>query len=173
MLPKKYIIRFDDGEQSFTITPKAFHDFLEHNDLETKISHVLGTIDPQNSESRIIAAKFVKSFILDGEFPKSLLSEILLEYKKLGGIFEGKEVHISLLKDEEAHKVKGDSALLYKIKEKWTSLFLPHPTFDNPSIVVQINQPVFKKIQGEVNSIEKKIENKLTSIIHNSSYVST
>lgn len=166
----KYTLKLEDGKESFTITPKAFHDFLEHNDLETKISHVLGTIDPQNPQSLLIAAKFVKSLILKGEFPKTLLAEILAEYKKFGGILEGKEVHVSFLKDGESHKVRGDSSLVHKIKEKWSSLFLPHPTFDNPTIVVTIKPPIFKELQKEVKYIEKRVEKEFANIIHNSSY---
>lgn len=169
MLPKKYIFRINDSQFSFIITPKAFHDFLDHNDLETKISHILGAINLESSQSVKEAAKSVRDLILKADFPKNLLSEILIEYKKFGGLFEGKEVHVSLFKDEEPHKVKGDSALLHKIKEKWTSLFLPHPTFDNPSIVIQINSPII----GKLKEAEEKVEKKLGSIIHNSRYTST
>lgn len=170
--PKKYIFRINDSKFSFIINPKAFYDFLEHNNLETKISHVLGAINSQNPESGKKIANFVKDLILNADFPKNLLSEILIEYKKFGGLFEGKEVHVSLLKDETPSKVKGDSALLHKIKEKWTSLFLPHPTFDNPSIVIQVNSPIIKKLR-ELKEAEEKVEEKLGSIIHNSHYTST
>ena len=167
----KYIFKINDSQFSFIITPKAFHDFLEHNDLETKISHILGSIHLENKESVKTASKAVKDLILNAEFPKHLLSEIMLEYKKFGGILEGTEVHVSLLKDEEPHKVKGDSALLHKIKEKWSSLFIPHPTFDNPSIIIQLNSPVIKKIK-EFRNFEQKLEKELGSIIHNSQYTS-
>ena len=172
MLPKKYIFRINDSQFSFIITPKAFHDFLEHNDLETKISHILGAIHLENKDSTKFAAKAVKDLILRGEFPKNLLSEIMLEYKKFGGILEGTEVHVSLLKDEAPHKVKGDSALLHKIKEKWSSLFLPHPTFYNPSIVIQVNSPLIKKLKNFRN-LEQKVEKEIGSIIHNSRWVSS
>jgi hypothetical protein len=171
-MPGKYTTRLNDSQFSFIITPKAFHDFLEHNNLETKISHILGSIHSENKGSLNQAAKAVKKLILSAEFPKSFIDEILFEYKKFGGILDGTEVHISLLRENDAQRVKGDAALLHKIKEKGAELFEPHPSFDNPSIHVQVNSPVIKKLR-EFKKIEQKIEEDIGSIIHNSHYAAS
>lgn len=170
-MPGKYIFRINDSKFSFIITPKAFYDFLEHNDLETKIRHILGAVHLNNKDSVKLPAEAIKKLILNAEIPKTLASEILFEYKKFGGILEGSEVHVSLLKDGETHKVKGDSALLHKTKEMWTFLFTPHPSVGNPSIVVSVNSPVIKKIT-QFRKFEQKLEREFGSIIHNSQYVS-
>lgn len=166
----RYTARLNDSQFSFIITPKAFHDFLEHNNLETKISHVLGAIHSQNQDSVKIATSAVKKLILNSDIPKSLIDEVLFEYKKFGGILEGTDVNVSLLRDKETHRVKGDAALLHKIKEKWASLFAPHPTFDNPSLVIQIHSPLIKKL-NEFKKFEENVEKEVAKIIHNSHYI--
>ena len=115
----------------FVITPSAYFNFLSHNNLNTKIGHLLGSIDFRSESSVSQVAKHIKSLITSSEIPQDLLNEIFSEYKKLG---EGKvSVHTSIIsgdleqnnfpREYSFEQIEGDAVLAEILRELWASLF--------------------------------------------------
>ena len=108
----------------FVITPKAFLEFLEENNLKAKIKHLLETVNFDDLDSVLKVSKHIKKYIIEGNLPESLIKEVRDAYKKFGGIFNDSSVTIRfpgiVLKEKEA---KGDASLLQKIKEAWALAF--------------------------------------------------
>lgn len=115
----------------FIISAEAFAIFCEHNRILEKIEKLL----PENnshSEARLKeASKILRKDIKDGEFPDSVVTQIVTPYIKMG------EPRVMLfpsaLSNTEQHGhvehhifgVQGDSNLFDAIKNLWSQFFQP------------------------------------------------
>lgn len=130
MLPTKYSISSENG---FTINTNAYKDFLVENDLTTKITHLLGTIDYTDHKSIQRASKHIQKYITDSLLPKDLVAEIFRAYALLGGVLHDEKVTMALTNDTETitQKVKGEATLLVTLKELWAACFSPESLLDH------------------------------------------
>jgi len=103
--------------ESFVITHRAYLDFLKENNLDDKIKHLLSAgLD-----------KDILNHLKDTRTPTNLTKEILKAYENLGTVLEDVEVKVN------GEKIKGDAALVEKIRQLWISLY---PS-KNANIIVQ------------------------------------
>lgn len=108
----------------FVITPKAFLEFLQENNLKVKIKHLLETVSFDDLDSVLRISKHIKKHISEGILSEDLIREIRNAYKKFGGIFNDSPVAVHFPgKVFKEKKAKGDASLLQKIKEAWALAF--------------------------------------------------
>jgi len=117
----------------FVISKEAFDAFLRENNLKTKIDHLLKTLDHRHPESILQVSTLIKKIIKDSVLPDKMVDEFLHAYhgltKPLGNAsvrmhaadeFE----HVS--SDTSDHAIlTGDSNLLFRLKDIWSSHFSP------------------------------------------------
>lgn len=117
--------------QGFVITPQAYFNFIAHNNLETKISNLLGSIDERSESSKAQVSKHIKNLITHAEIPDDLLAEIFAMYEKYGA--GAVSVHTSIISGDEQQnsfprvysfeQIEGEAALLEILREFWASVF--------------------------------------------------
>ncbi|MBI2074984.1 MAG: phosphoenolpyruvate synthase [Candidatus Levybacteria bacterium] len=120
----------------FIITSTAYYNFLKHNNLTTKINHLLQTVNYEKTDSLTQVSKHIKRFIEQGHIPENLVTEIFKSYRKLGGVLRDAKVAVrssataedlptaSFAGQQETYlNVSGESNLILKIKKAWASLF--------------------------------------------------
>lgn len=161
MLPQKYVVNFKDvgkedinlvggkganlGEmtqagfpvpQGFIITATAYFDFIKENNLQTKISHILGTVDYTDQASLDNASEIIKKLIREGELSEILVKAIFKAYSHMSGVFKDALVAVrssatsedlsdaSFAGQQETYlNVKGEATLLARVKDVYASLF--------------------------------------------------
>lgn len=196
MLPGKYIVWFGDvgkedvalvggkganlGEmtqagfpvpEGFILTSKAYYDFIRHNDLQTKINHLLGTIDYTNQKSLEKASKQIKKLIQNGLMPEDMVGEIFGTYAALSGVLKDALVAVrssataedlpdaSFAGQQETFlNVKGEANLLLRIKDAWASLFDTRAIFYRHErhfdhFKVGIALPIQRMVESETSGI--------------------
>ena len=67
----------------FATTAYAFNQFLEYNDLTNKINSILADLNPENISQLTKTGATIRGWVVDAEFPDSLLSEISNYYSQL------------------------------------------------------------------------------------------
>lgn len=126
--------------QTFIVTPKAYFEFIKHNDLDKKIGHLLGVVDLEKAKSVKDVASYIEKYVTKSAIPDHVLKEILDEYKKLGGILSHSKANVFLshIKNGlETHKITGDASLIDKIKNHWFSIYSPVIPKTNPTLIIQ------------------------------------
>lgn len=67
----------------FVVTVAAYRKFLEYNNLESTISHIINSIDHENIESLRRGGQQVRLLLQNGRFPKEMSDIIIKAYEKL------------------------------------------------------------------------------------------
>ena len=67
----------------FATTAYAFEQFLEHNDLKTKINDLLKDLDPNNIQTLTSVGSTIRNWVQEADFPEVLLNEIKHNYQQL------------------------------------------------------------------------------------------
>ena len=67
----------------FVVTVAAYRKFLEYNNLESTISHIINSIDHENIESLRRGGQQVRLLLQNGRFPKEMSEMIIKAYEKL------------------------------------------------------------------------------------------
>lgn len=78
-------ISIPDG---FVITVEAYRQFIEYNDLEYTIRHIIGSIKHDNIESLRRGGRQIRLLIENGRFPKSMSEKIIEAYSTLSAGFQ-------------------------------------------------------------------------------------
>lgn len=148
--------------ESFIVTAKAYFDFIKENRLETKIKHLLNTVDLEKAKSVKDTSSHIQKHIMESVIPKEIIESILKEYKKLGGILNHSHVRVyfSDVQRFPSGNIKGDAALIHNIKENWLSIFSPQSPKVNPSLIIQ---KVINGKSGKIRTSTKQI--KTTSLL--------
>lgn len=124
---------------AFIITSSAYREFLKYNNLETKIKHLLNAINYNDKKSIKEIASHIQKYIAAGEMPKLLSHKIFKAYRQFGGLLKDGTVNLETsslskyLAGKKINNIKGESALLEKIKLIWSSVFASEKY---PSIIV-------------------------------------
>lgn len=126
----------------FATTSNAYFTFLKHNNLDIKIKHLIGTINYNDPDSLNQVSRQIKKLITTSEVPPEMVTLVFKYYKKLGGLFKNALVAVRSSATSEDSKeasfagqqetylnIKGEAALIQKIKEGWASLFEPRAIF--------------------------------------------
>ena len=67
----------------FVVTVAAYREFLEYNNLESTIKHIIDSIDHENIESLRRGGQQVRLLLQNGRFPKEMSEMIINAYQKL------------------------------------------------------------------------------------------
>lgn len=126
----------------FIITSTAYYNFIKENNLSTKIKHLLNTVNFNHQQSLNQVSRHIKEVIKKGVISQELANQVHTAYRQLGGPLKDMLVAVrssataedlagaSFAGQQETFlNVKGDAALLEKIKEGWASLFEPRAIF--------------------------------------------
>ncbi len=81
--------------QGFATTADAFHDFLEQNDLHSKINHALAQLDINNIEQLANTAQLIREWILAAPFSSSFKEDVANSYEKLQTM-AGKDLRVAI-----------------------------------------------------------------------------
>lgn len=71
----------------FVITVAAYRKFLEYNNLESTIIHIINSIDHENIESLRRGGQQVRLLLQNGRFPKEMSEVIINAYEKLSSSY--------------------------------------------------------------------------------------
>lgn len=120
----------------FVISAPAYFRFIKENNLTTKITHIISTVDYTRPESIFEASTYIKRYILQGKISDDLIGEVFSGYKRLSGMFVDATVAIrssataedlpdaSFAGQQETFlNISGEANIMQKIKEAWASLF--------------------------------------------------
>lgn len=108
----------------FVVTSKAYHYFIDYNNLRDKIREALAGLDPNNIEDLSRRGLTVRELIKGGQFPEDLKNEIIKDlftefgesyYKREDLKVEG-DKGIKLVEDLKNKEIKEFAGL--KVKEK-------------------------------------------------------
>ncbi|MEK7450340.1 MAG: PEP/pyruvate-binding domain-containing protein [Patescibacteria group bacterium] len=124
---------------AFIVTSDAYKEFLKYNNLETKIKHLLNVINYNDQKSVKEIIQHIQNYILAGQMPRTFAHKIFKAYGQLGGLLKDSFVDLETshldkhFMGKKLKNIKGESALLEKIKLIWSSIFSPE---EYPSIIV-------------------------------------
>jgi pyruvate,water dikinase len=122
----------------FVVTSKAYHYFIDYNNLRDKIREILAGLDPNNIEDLSRRGLTVRELIKGGQFPEDLKNEILKAYEELSKMYGQFRVDVAVRSSATAEdlpnasfagqqdtylNIKGDETLLSAIRSCFASLF--------------------------------------------------
>jgi pyruvate,water dikinase len=122
----------------FVVTSKAYHYFIDYNNLRDKIREALAGLDPNNIEDLSRRGLTVRELIKGGQFPEDLKNEILKAYEELSKMYGQFRVDVAVRSSATAEdlpnasfagqqdtylNIKGDETLLSAIRNCFASLF--------------------------------------------------
>ena len=120
----------------FVIKSSAYYAFLKENNLETKIKHLLQTVNYDKQESLEQVSRHIKKIIIESKTSEEFVAELFQTYNALGGPLKDELVAVrssataedlpnaSFAGQQETYlNVKGEASLLIKVKSAWASLF--------------------------------------------------
>src|SRR5680860_1124371 len=126
----------------FIVTANAYYNFLKDNNLETKIKHLINTVNFEKQDSIEQVSKHIKKEIMQGEISEELKNDVYKAYKVLGGVFKDALVAVrssataedlataSFAGQQETYlNIKGEGNLIDNIRKGWASLFEPRAMF--------------------------------------------
>ncbi|PIY95026.1 MAG: phosphoenolpyruvate synthase [Candidatus Levybacteria bacterium CG_4_10_14_0_8_um_filter_35_23] len=125
----------------FIVTANAYYKFIKDNDLNTKIKHLINTVNFSHQDSIVQVSEHIKKGIMHGAVSDELKNEVFKAYRRLSGF---KDALVAVRSSATAEdlatasfagqqetflNVQGDAVLMEKIKEGWASLFEPRALF--------------------------------------------
>ncbi len=126
----------------FIVTASAYFQFLKENNLEKEIKKAYQLVDLERPETVDQVSKKIKPKIEKAKISEELAKEIVFAYAKLGGIFKDSYVAIrssataedlptaSFAGQQETFlNVKGETNVVYRVRDCWASLFEPRSIF--------------------------------------------
>ncbi len=160
----------------FIVTSGAYFYFLEKNNLRVEIKRILQTVDVHNAKQLNDASQKIRQLIRKGDIPQDLAKQIAFAYDKLGGSLKQTLVAIrssataedlpdaSFAGQQETFlNVKGESNVIEKVRDAWSSLFTPRAIFYREQknfdhFKVGIAVPVQKMVQSKSSGVVFTIE---------------
>ena len=138
LMPKG--IRVPNG---FAITAQAYRAFLQYNELENGISHLLSDLDIHNVDELLQRTAEIRRLILAGDFPADMRTEILTCYQELSQQDGVRATAVAVRSSATAEdlptasfagqqetylNVRGEAMILESVKKCFASLFTPRAT---------------------------------------------
>jgi pyruvate,water dikinase len=161
---------------AFIVTAPAYFYFLEKNNLRPKIKNYLSTLSLTDPDSLDQISSNIKKAITTAEIPKEISNLIIKSYSKLGSLLKPALVAVrssataedlptaSFAGQQETFlNVKGEAAVVDKVRQCWASLFTPRAIFYREEqkfdhFKVGIAIPVQKMVQAEASGVTFTID---------------
>lgn len=127
----------------FAVTAQAYRAFLQYNELENEISHLLSSLDIHNVDDLLHRTADIRRLILTGEFPADMRNEILTSYHELSEQYGAHSTDVAVRSSATAEdlptasfagqqetylNVRGEAMVLESVKKCFASLFTPRAT---------------------------------------------
>lgn len=128
-------VQIPDG---FAITVAAYKEFIQHNNLENKISFLIGEVAENDIETLNKNAHAIRNLIIQGSWPLHLENAIAQAYKDLSHTYNLSSVDVAVRssatcedlpeasfagQQESYLNIKGYEAVLIAVKDCFASLF--------------------------------------------------
>ncbi|HEY0770752.1 MAG TPA: phosphoenolpyruvate synthase, partial [Sphingobacteriaceae bacterium] len=122
----------------FVITVQAYREFLKYNKLEEQIKQIVNKTDINDLEELRICGSYIRKWIVDGQFPEHLISDITDAYSKISERYNQYNVDVAVRSSATAEdlpdasfagqqesylNVCGTEALLNAVRRCFASLF--------------------------------------------------
>ncbi len=122
----------------FVITVAAYKTFINYNNLESTIRHIVNTIEYDNLESLRRGGSQVRLLVKNGRFPKEMSELIIAEYEKLSKIYDQDYTDVAVRSSATAEdlpdasfagqqetflNVRGPAAIMDAVRNCFSSLF--------------------------------------------------
>jgi pyruvate, water dikinase len=122
----------------FVISVDAYKEFIEYNNLQGTIVHIINTIDYNNLESLRRGGSQVRLLIKNGRFPKDMSEIIIQEYEKLSQLYSQDFTDVAVRSSATAEdlpdasfagqqetylNVRGPASLMDAVRNCFASLF--------------------------------------------------
>ena len=122
----------------FVITVAAYKTFIEYNNLESTIRHIVNTIEHENLESLRRGGSQVRLLVRNGRFPKEMSELIIAEYEKLSKTYGQDSTDVAVRSSATAEdlpdasfagqqetylNVRGPASLMDAVRNCFSSLF--------------------------------------------------
>lgn len=166
----------------FAVTTTAYTDFLRANNLEKKIDHLIGTVNFNDPNSLLQISRTIKKLVNTAPIPDEITRQIFTMYGRLDAKIHDPLVAIrsSLLSDtnmpsESYLNIKGEAALMAKIREVWSQLFdvqeissrqHGHTNRINGKIALVVQKMIQSEASGILFTIDPLTNNKNKVIIN-------
>ena len=179
--------------QGFTITSKAYHDFIEQNGLDIKIKELIKEIDYENTQELQQTSEKIRNLFIDAPIPQELDLEIERAYLEFCNGLGKANVHVAVRSSTTSEDlpnssyagqqetylfIKGIQAVKEHIKKCWASLWNSYALFDrhdksiehfNVTMGIIIQQMINSKKSGVVFTANP-INNENTELLINASW---
>ncbi len=122
----------------FVITVAAYKTFIDYNNLESTIRHIVNTIEYDNIESLRRGGSQVRLLVKNGRFPKEMSELIIAEYEKLSKTYGQDYTDVAVRSSATAEdlpdasfagqqetflNVRGPAAIMDAVRNCFSSLF--------------------------------------------------
>jgi len=127
----------------FAVTAKAYHAFLQYNELDDRIQNVLKDLDIHDVNELLDRTGQVRRMILYGDFPPDMREEIVTSYRELSQMYDERTTDVAVRSSATAEdlptasfagqqetflNVNGSAVVLESVKKCFASLFTPRAT---------------------------------------------
>jgi len=122
----------------FVVTVDAYRSFIQHNNLEGTIRHIIEAINYEDLESLRRAGSQVRLLVKNGRFPKGMSEKIIEEYEKLSKTYNQEYTDVAVRSSATAEdlpdasfagqqetylNVRGPASLMDAVRNCFSSLF--------------------------------------------------
>lgn len=122
----------------FVITVHAYREFLKYNKLEEQIKRIVNKTDINNLEELRLCGSYIRKWIIDGQFPEHIITEITAAYAKISDKYNQYNVDVAVRSSATAEdlpdasfagqqesylNVCGTEGLLNAVRKCFASLF--------------------------------------------------
>lgn len=125
------ITRIAKVKKSFVILPQAYNHFKTQENLDIKITHLLGSMNHAHSGSVNQVEEYIRKIILQTPLPQDLVKKLFAGYEHITHKNKKPQVILTayFLKDGNTYKrlqyntVAGESVLIEKVRSCWAEIY--------------------------------------------------
>lgn len=150
--------------KGFVILPQAYFEFFLSNNLDTKVGHLLGSINFTDESSINQVAKNIKKLIKSSLVPAPLALEIFQNYEKIGGT--SVKLHTSVVSGHTAQNefpreyfldnITGEASLVDFIRDSWASIF-------DPALIIFRNKNGIDHVKTGISTVVQEVMDPILS----------
>jgi len=167
----------------FVITANAYELFLQENNLDKKILHLLGTVDFKNTDSISQVSTHIRKLIKTSKIPDVIVKQVFEHYSKLGrntfvairssATSEDSKKASFAGQNETFLDITGEANVIDKVRSAWASYFEPRSVYyrhennvlTKGGIALVVQKMIESEISGVMFTIDPVTNNKEKVVI--------
>lgn len=150
------------------ITPYAFSYFLDVNNLNVQIKHLLGSINHDRHDSISQVAKYIQKLILHGEIPKEIITPLFKKVEKQNIRQMNLEAYcfhgVHIVGNDKWEGIMGESVLAEQIRFAWANLYSLESI--QKHLIHHNNFPMFKAALSVIPVLQFEINGTIKTFGH-------